>query len=111
MIKFPSKTSSYTSKHKYGVVCNSRTLNRDSKSAFLRVVPVLRCQFERLVDHSVGHSDADAGASRLNLLFTPLQKHLVVPLDALLLLLVGRHEPVGGQRVKCASVFIGTIYT
>lgn len=61
-----------------------------------RVLPVLRCQFERLVDHSVGNGDADAGASRLNLLFTPLQQHLVVPLDAQLLLLVWRHEPPSG---------------
>lgn len=70
-----------------------------SASACSCVLPVLRYQFERLVNHTVGNGDADAGSSRLNLFFTPLQQHLVVPLDALLLLLVGRRKPTSEKIV------------
>lgn len=49
--------------------------------------PVLRSQFERLIDDAVRHSDAQCCAAGLDLIFAPLKQNLVVALDSLLLLL------------------------
>ncbi|TNN81557.1 hypothetical protein EYF80_008330 [Liparis tanakae] len=55
--------------------------------------PVLWSQFQRLIDDAVRHGDAQRRASRLDLVFAPLQQNLIVALDALLLLLFWRDEP------------------
>lgn len=59
--------------------------------------PVLGSQFERLVDDPVRHRDAQGGSAGLDLVFAPLQQHLVVPLDALLLLVFRCEEPGEGS--------------
>lgn len=59
--------------------------------------PVLWSQFERLVDDPVRHRDAQGGSAGLDLVFAPLQQHLVVPLDALLLLVFRCDEPGEGS--------------
>lgn len=59
--------------------------------------PVLGSQFERLVDDPVRHRDAQGGSAGLDLVFAPLQQHLVVPLDALLLLVFRCDEPGEGS--------------
>lgn len=50
--------------------------------------PVLRRQFQRLVDDAVRHGDTERGAAGLDLVFAPLEQDLVVPRDALLLLVL-----------------------
>lgn len=55
--------------------------------------PVLRCQFQWLVDDTVGHGDAQRGPARLDLVFAPMKQDLVVPRDALLLLVLRGDKP------------------
>lgn len=55
--------------------------------------PVLGSQFQRLVDDSVRHGDAQGCSAGLDLVFAPLKQNLVVPLDALLLLLFWCDKP------------------
>lgn len=51
-------------------------------------IPVLRSQFERLIDDTIRHSDTQRRAARLDLVFAPLKQDLVVALEALFLLLL-----------------------
>ena len=53
----------------------------------------MRGQLKGLVDDTVGHGDAERGSARLNLVLASLEQHLVVPLQALLLLLLRCHKP------------------
>lgn len=55
--------------------------------------PVLGSQFQRLVNDSVRHGDAQGCSAGLDLVFAPLKQNLIVPLDALLLLLFWCDEP------------------
>lgn len=58
--------------------------------------PVLGSQFKWLVDDPVRYGHAQGGSAGLDLVFTALEQHLVVPLDALLLLVFRRDEPGEG---------------
>lgn len=55
--------------------------------------PVLRGQFQWLVNDAVRHGDAQRGPARLDLVFAPLKQDLVVPRDALLLLVLRGDKP------------------
>lgn len=55
--------------------------------------PVLWRQFQWLVDDAVRHGDAQRGAAGLDLVFAPLKQDLIVPRDALLLLVLRGDKP------------------
>ena len=61
----------------------------------------MRGQLEGLVDDAVGHGDAERGAARLHLVLASLEQHLVVPLQAQLLLLLRGHKPGEGGVRAC----------
>lgn len=51
-----------------------------------KYAPVLWSQFQRLINDTVWHSDAQCCTTRLDLVFASLKQNLIVTLDALLLL-------------------------
>lgn len=55
--------------------------------------PVLWRQLQWLVDDAVRHGDAQRGAAGLDLVFAPLKQDLIVPRDALLLLVLRGDKP------------------
>lgn len=63
-------------------------------------LPVLRGQLQRLVDDAVRHGDAQCGPARLDLVFAPLKQDLVVPGDALLLLVLRCDKPGQEKRLR-----------
>lgn len=61
-----------------------RTLHKHSHNS----IPVLRGQFEGLINDSVRDSDTEGGASWLDLVFASLEQNLIVSWDALLLFII-----------------------